>query len=187
MNFFFQIQSLQLLIFCMDDQEFVANLDYALLCFFYNIIKVNHFLYKFIILLHLISSFSLTRSLHVPYAYISVESIDCILLSSFEPKAILLISSIKTLCPSLLNLCCVFNINLLLLLNSSWSSLSISFYFYLDNLFYYQAELLLNSFYNFKIQVFFLWHTFLCLLLFCLDCCHLLSNYKFLLLIQQIL
>ena len=33
---------------------------------------------------------------------VSIESIDCILLSSFEIKAILLISSIKTLCLSLL-------------------------------------------------------------------------------------
>ena len=74
----------------MDDYEFVANLDYVPLCvFFCNIIKVNHFLYYFIILLHLISSFLLTRSLLVPSAYISIESIDCILLSSFELKAIL--------------------------------------------------------------------------------------------------
>ena len=36
-------------------------------------------------------------SLLVPYAYVSIESIDCILLSSFELKAILLNSSAKTL------------------------------------------------------------------------------------------
>ena len=35
------------------------------------------------------------------------------MLSLFELKAILLISSVKTLCLSLLNFCCVFNINLL--------------------------------------------------------------------------
>ena len=52
-----------------------------------------------------------TRFLFIPDAYGSIESIDCILLSSFELKAILLVSSIKTLCFSLLNLCCVFNIN----------------------------------------------------------------------------
>ena len=119
MNLFFQIQSLQFLIFFMDDQEFVANLlyvfFYALFC---NIINVNHFLYRFIILLHLISSFSLTRSLLVPYAYVSIKSIDCIFLSSFETKAILLISSIKTLCLSILNLCCVFNIDFLFFINS---------------------------------------------------------------------
>ena len=109
MNLFFLTQTLQLLIFCMDDQEFVANSDYVLLCFFCNIIKVNQFLYHFIILLHLISSFSLTRYLLIAYAYVSIESIDCILLLLFELSAILLISSLKTLCLSVLNLCRVFN------------------------------------------------------------------------------
>ena len=34
MNLFFQIKSVQSLIFYMDDdQEFVANLDYVILCF----------------------------------------------------------------------------------------------------------------------------------------------------------
>ena len=51
--------------------------------FFCNIIKVDHFLYHLIILLHLISSFLLARSLLVLYAYVSSELIDCILLSSF--------------------------------------------------------------------------------------------------------
>ena len=32
-QYFFQIHSLQLLIFCMDDQEFAANLDYVLFRF----------------------------------------------------------------------------------------------------------------------------------------------------------
>ena len=98
----------------MEDQEFMTNLDYVLFCF---VLKDKHFLYGFIILLHLIS-FLLTRSLLVPYAHISIESIDCILLSSFKIKAILLISSIKTFCFSLLNYCCGFNINLLLFMNS---------------------------------------------------------------------
>ena len=61
------------------------------------------------------SSFSLTRYLLVPYAYVFTESIHCTLLSSFELKAILLNSSVKTLCLSILNLCCVFNIDLLFL------------------------------------------------------------------------
>ena len=65
--------------------------------FFYNIIKVKHFLYCFIVLLLAISSFSLTRSLLVQYAYVSIETIDYILLPSFELKAILLVSSVKTL------------------------------------------------------------------------------------------
>ena len=117
MNLFFQIQSLQLLIFCIDDQEFVVNLDYVFLGFFCNIVKVNLYWYCFSIMLHLISSFSITRFLLVPYPYVSTESIDCIGLTSFEIKSILLISSVKTLCLSLLNLCCVFNINLLFLMN----------------------------------------------------------------------
>ena len=118
MNVLLQIESLQLLIFCMNDQEFVANLNYVLLCVLYSIMKVNHFLYRFIILVRLISSFLLTRSLVIPYTYVSIESIDCILLSPFELKAILLISSVKTLCLSLLNFCCVCNIILLFFMNS---------------------------------------------------------------------
>ena len=136
MNLFFQIQSLKLLIFCMDDQEFVANLGYLLLCFFfYKIIKVNHFLYHFIILLHLISSLSLTKYLPVPCAYVSFKSTDCILLPSFELKAILLISSVKTLFLSLLNLCCIFYyflfliiFDLLFFINSLILSVSILFF-----------------------------------------------------------
>ena len=80
--------------------------------FFFHIVKVNNFLYSIIILLHLISSFSLSRSLLIPYAYVFIESMDWIILFSlfFELKAILLISSVKALCLSLLNLCCVFSI-----------------------------------------------------------------------------
>ena len=100
----------------MDGKEFAASLDYVVFVFFYNIINVNHFLYSFIILLHFFTSFSLTRSLLVSYPYVSIESIDCILLSSFEINAILLISSVK-ICFSLLNLCWVFNIDLLFLMN----------------------------------------------------------------------
>ena len=85
--------------------------------FFYNIIKVNYFLYCFIIFLHLISSFSCTTSSLVAYGCVSIESIDCILLSSFKLKAIVLISSVKALCLSL-SLCCVFNIDLLFFMNS---------------------------------------------------------------------
>ena len=77
--------------------------------------KMNHFLYRFIILLYLIYSLSLTKSLLVLYAYVSIKSIDWILLSSFELKAILLVSSAKTLYLSLLNLSCIFNINLFFL------------------------------------------------------------------------
>ena len=76
------------------------------------------FLYCFLILIHLISFFARTKFLFVPYEYVSIESIDCIISSLFELKVILLISSLKTLHFSLLNLCRVFNINLLFFMNS---------------------------------------------------------------------
>ena len=76
-----------------------------------NRVKANYFSDGFIILLYLISSLSLTKSLLIPYAYISIESINYILLSSFKLKAILLISSVKTLCVSVLKLFCVFKID----------------------------------------------------------------------------
>ena len=85
----------------------------------------------------------------VPYTYASIESIDCILLSSFELKGIMSVSSVKTLCLSLLNLCCVFNISLLFFMNSL--GLSTPILFFLNGLFYFQFELLLNSFYNLEI------------------------------------
>ena len=88
-------------------------------------------MYCVIILLHLISSLLHTRSLFTPYAYVSTKSIDCILLSSLELKAILLISSVKTLCLSFLNLCCVYNTSLLFFMNSFESSrLSTSILFF---------------------------------------------------------
>ena len=63
------------------------------LCFFMfsfcKIIKVNHFLHCFIILLYLVSSLLLSRSLLIPYAYVPMESVDWILMLSFELKAIL--------------------------------------------------------------------------------------------------
>ena len=156
MNLFFQIQSLQSLIFCMDDKEF----ELFLLSFPYNVIKVDHFLYRFIILLHHISLLSLTKFLLVPYAYVSIESIDCILLSLFELKAILLISSVRTLCLSLLKLCCIFNIDLLFFINYLILPISILFfsrYFILFsswvayNLHSINYIYNIHSFYNFQI------------------------------------
>ena len=96
----------------------VENLRPIIILFLYlflcKVIKAKDFctvLLYYIILLHLISSFRLPRSLPNPCAYVSVKSIDCILLSSFELKAILSTSSVKTLCFSVLNLCCIFNID----------------------------------------------------------------------------
>ena len=134
-------------------------------------------MYCFIILMRLVFSFLHRRSVLITCAYVSIESIDYILLSSFELKAILLISSVKTLCLSLLNLCCVFNISLFFT-NTFLSSLRLlhQFSLFLNSLFFSLFELLLNSFYNFEIKVFFLWHTLLCLLLFYDHCC-LLNSY----------
>ena len=87
----------------MYDQKYVwmiRNMWPILIMFFYvffcYIIKVNHFLYRFIILLHSISSLSLNEFLLISYAYVSIKSNGCILLSSFELNAILLVSSVKT-------------------------------------------------------------------------------------------
>ena len=62
-------------------------------------------------LLHLISSLLHTRSLIISYVHVSIKSICCTYLSLFELGAVLLISSVKVLCFSLLNLS-VFKINL---------------------------------------------------------------------------
>ena len=90
----------------------VWNLWEIWIMFFYislcNIVKVNHLLHRFVILLHLNSCFSLTRSLLIPCSYVSIESFDCILLSLFELNAILLICSVKNFCLSILNLCWFF-------------------------------------------------------------------------------
>ena len=122
----------------MDDHEFLAILDCFFMFSFITSSELIFFLYRFIILLHLISSFLLTRCLVIPYAYVSIESTDYILLSSFERNAILLIYPIKILFRSLLNLCCVINIDLLFLMNSFWLFWYYlwQFYFFLDGLFY---------------------------------------------------
>ena len=95
MSLFFPIQSLQLLIFCKDGKELVTNLDYAPLCFRLQSLS-NHLL-----------------NLCLFYMHVSIEPIDCIHLSSSEFRAILIIFSVKILCLSLLNLCSIFNIDLL--------------------------------------------------------------------------
>ena len=118
-----------------------------------NIIKINHFLYCFIILSHLISSFLHIRSLLVPYAYVSIESIDSILLSSLALNAILLTSSVNALFFSLLNLPCDHSISLLILSNSLSFSfrLSTSSLFFIGSVFNFQVELLLDNFCNLPI------------------------------------
>ena len=98
--FVFQIQNLELLIFCIDGEKFVVNLGYVPICRFCYIIKVN---------------ISYVLDLWSFYMYIYIYYI---LLWSFELIAILFISSIKTMCFSLLYLCCAFEITLLFFMNS---------------------------------------------------------------------
>ena len=63
---------------------------FILLCYCYIIyVMLYSLLYCFITLLHLTSSFLNTWSLLTPYAYVFIESIDCILLSSLALNAIL--------------------------------------------------------------------------------------------------
>ena len=87
-------------------------------------------LHCFIILLHLDSPFFYLSELCSFRMYIFLPNqVNCILLSSFELKAILLISSVKTLCVSLLNLCWVFNISLFFI-NSLWIPLRLQHFIF---------------------------------------------------------
>ena len=111
MNLFSQIHSLQLLTFYKNDQELGVIIGWCSLdVFFDNIIKINHFLYCFIILILSVFSFFHIRSLLIPCVYVSIESVDCNLLSAFKLNAILLIYSVKRVCLSLLNLLKLLNI-----------------------------------------------------------------------------
>ena len=139
MHLFFRSQSLQLLIFNM------WMFFYAFICDI-GIIKVKHPGIVFVILSCLIFFFLHMRSLLVPYACVSIELIDCILLSSFELRWILIISSVKTLCLSLLNLllfACFLWILIYFLSDNLHQFLS-----FLNSLLYFQFEMFLNSFYN---------------------------------------
>ena len=108
-------------------------------------------LYHIITLLHSVSCFSPHRSLLVPYSYFSIESIDWILLSSFELKAILIISSVKTLCCSIYALFLILIYCFLWILYDLYKDNLCQFYFFLDGSFYSRVELCLKSFYNFEI------------------------------------
>ena len=80
---------------------------------FPSVTSVNKFLYFSIISLHLISFSLNTRSLLVSYSHVSTKLIFCILLSLLALNAILLTSSVHTVCFLLLNICWNFNINIL--------------------------------------------------------------------------
>ena len=125
------------------------------------------FFYASIILLHLISSFWHTRSLLVPYTYVSIESIDCILLSLLVGNAISLASSVNTLCFSFLIfvviLTLIYYFYEFFMLISNIIHIKI---FFLNGVFDFQVELLLNNAFNLQTDVFVLRRTFLCLWLF---------------------
>ena len=114
----------------MHGQEFATNsndciLFYFILFYYYyffcNIIKVNHFLYCFIILIKLTSYLLENKSLLVLNVYASGESIDCI-----HSVLILVASPVKALYYSLLNLCWDFNINLSIFMKSFYDVITFS-------------------------------------------------------------
>ena len=76
--------------------------------------------------LHLFFYFLHARSLIVPYACVSIKSIDYIHLSLLPVNAILWTFFVDTLCFFLFNLCCDFNIISLFSMNSLWFSLRLS-------------------------------------------------------------
>ena len=79
-------------------------------------------------------------------------------------KQIYLFYSVKALHLSLLNVCCVFNIDLFFLMNCLWlflKTILVSLIFFQDNLFHFQVQLLLDSSYDFKVTFSF-YYTFFC-------------------------
>ena len=150
-------------------------------------------MYYFIILLHLISSrISSTRSLLVPYAYISIELIDSILLPSLALNAILLTSSVNTLCFSLLNHCCdfIYIYIYIYFMNYLWI---IYFRLFTSTLFFSSCFVIFSSWVASKQclkssnLVFVLWNTVLCVLLFYFHQYHLSNSHMFLILMRQTL
>ena len=105
--------------------------------------------------MQLVFSFLCIGSLLIPCAYVSIESIDCILLLSFELKVILLISSVKALYLLLLNLCCVYFLQIFFVLFYLLYVNLHQLLSFLNSLFYFQFEILLSIFRNFKIKGFF--------------------------------
>ena len=108
---------------------------------------MNHFLHRFIILLHLISSFLLSISSFVIFVTFASISLYFFLLLSVL-NTILLTSSVNTLCFCLLNVCGDFDINLLfsyeffvIFSNTIYINFSFSRWFI-----FFQVDLLLNFF-----------------------------------------
>ena len=89
LHLFFQTLSLLLLVFCMDDLEYMAPLNYVVFCFH----SRNH--QKFI-KIYILLSISLSHNLKafIPYRYVVILSDLCNLLSSLLLCAVLLICSL---------------------------------------------------------------------------------------------
>ena len=172
MNLLFQTQRFQLLLFCMNNQEFVTILDYFILLFFHKVF-FSHFFYRFIILLN-------------PCLFHMQIILWNQLIAFFYHNLNLKQSCWFFIMPLLLNFCCVFNIDLLFFRNSLWF-----FYYYLCQ-FYFSRWFVLfsswvtpNHFLLFSNFTFLFMTHFLCLLLSYLDQYHLLSNYQLLFFIRE--
>ena len=77
------------------------------LCYFIFSLVISSRIISFVFLNYIVTFnffFFTYWSLFVPYAHVSIQSIDWVLLSSITPNEILLTSLVKTLCFSLLNL-----------------------------------------------------------------------------------
>ena len=129
----------------------IRDLKPILIMFFYVIFR-NIIIVIIIALFYYIDIFNFfffcLISLFVPYSYVSVGSINCILLSLLALTAILLTSSVNTLCFSPLNLYCDFIF--------SMNSLGFSFRLFVSSLFfcwwfYFQVDLSLDNFYNLQV------------------------------------
>ena len=106
----FSCTSTSLIIFIVSMYCYIEFLDFYILVVC--LIHIHMFIWnQLITFLYLIYSFLCIMSLPM---HVSIESIDCIFLSLPVLNAILLTSSVNTLCFSLLYLRSGFNINLLL-------------------------------------------------------------------------
>ena len=106
MHLFSLIQSLLLLIFCIDDLEYMAAFDYVLTYFHLH----NRQNWSFIFTYQLCFASLPTFPTLIPKGYDVILSKVCNILSSLLLSAVLLISSVCTLCTPFSNLCCDFNI-----------------------------------------------------------------------------
>ena len=99
--------------------------------------------------------------------------------------SILWISSVKTLCLSLLNLCCIVNIDLVFLMNCLWFFLRLSILILLFSKYVilFSSWVASKRFLKFSNLSFLFMTHFLFLLLLYLHYRHLLSNFRFLLLV----